>query len=323
MRRWALPLLLFAEIVVFTALAGPRLDSAAAFFTYFRGYFADLLAQAAPLMIMAFGMTLVIGTAGIDLSVASQAAFVACVMSRFSEGAGFWYSAVPVGLATGLLLGGINGLLVGRLDVPPIIATLGTMILFRGMCFALLGEAENSPFLNVPGYEVLGEFLGATALVLGVFALGGVWFSRSRWRRELLVLGGNRVAARYAAVPVTRRLIEVYGLMGLLAAIAAITFTSRNGSVSASSLTGFELRVIVAVVLGGTRVQGGATSLTGTFMGVLVLAALDEGLRGAARWGDQHLPFKLSHLQFILLGVLLVAGVWLSSRKPSAASPKA
>ena len=123
------------------------------------------------------------------------------------------------------------------------------------------------------------------------------------------------MAARYAGIPVTRRLVEIYGGMGLFAALAAMTFTSRNGSVSASSLTGMELRVIVAVVLGGTRVQGGMASLVGTTFGVLILAVLDEGLRGASKWGDEHLPFKLSHLQYLMLGGLLVLGVWLNARK--------
>ena len=128
------------------------------------------------------------------------------------------------------------------------------------------------------------------------------------------MLGGNRVAARYAGIPVTRRTAEVYTLMGLLAFLAALTFTARNGSVSASSLTGLELKVIVAVVLGGTRVQGGAGSLLGTFFGVLIIAVMNEGLRGAARWGEEHLPFKISHLEYLLLGALLVVGVWLNTR---------
>jgi len=204
--------------------------------------------------------------------------------------------------------------LIGRLDVPPIIATLGTMILFRGLCFAIMGEAERSPFLNVPGYERLGEVGGALVL-MGVACGGfGVWFQKSRWRREILMMGGNRVAARYAGIPVTRRTVEVYAVMGLFAALAALTFTSRNGSVSASSLTGMELRVIVAVVLGGTRVQGGMASLVGTVFGVLVLSVLDEGLRGASKWGEDHLPFKLSHLQYLILGGLLLLGVGLGGR---------
>ena len=314
MKRWALPLLLLVEIGVFTAMSGVHFDSLGAVWAYFKGYFADLLAQSAPALLLATGMTLVISTAGIDLSVASIAALAACVMSLFPEGSHFWATAVPLGLAVGLVAGGMNGLLIGRLDVPPIIATLGTMILFRGLCFAIMGEAERSPFLNVPGYERLGEVGGALVL-MGVACGGfGVWFQKSRWRREILMMGGNRVAARYAGIPVTRRTVEVYAVMGLFAALAALTFTSRNGSVSASSLTGMELRVIVAVVLGGTRVQGGMASLVGTVFGVLVLSVLDEGLRGASKWGEDHLPFKLSHLQYLILGGLLLLGVGLGGR---------
>lgn len=131
------------------------------------------------------------------------------------------------------------------------------------------------------------------------------------------MLGGNPIAARYAGIPTDRRTVQVYMLVGLLAFLAALTFTARNSSVSASSLTGLELQVIVAVVLGGTRVQGGAGSLLGSFYGVLIIAVMDEGLRGAAQWGAAHLPFKISHLEYILLGLLLIGGVWLNSRDQS------
>jgi ribose/xylose/arabinose/galactoside ABC-type transport system permease subunit len=188
------------------------------------------------------------------------------------------------------------------------------MIFYRGLCFVVMGDLEKAPFVDVPSYEWFGQFAGAMLIVGVVFIVGGLYFARSRWRREVLMLGGNRVAARYAGVPVTRRYCQVYALLGLLAFLAALCFTARNSSVSASSLTGLELKVIVAVVLGGTRVEGGRGTLVGTFWGVLIIAVMDEGLRGATQWGDQHLPFKISHLQYILLGVLLVAGVWLNTR---------
>jgi len=181
------------------------------------------------------------------------------------------------------------------------------------LCFVVMGDLEKSPFLDVPGYEFMGRFGGAVAIVAVVYLAGGFYFYRSRWRREIFMMGGNRVAARFAAIPVARRTIEVYALMGLLSFIAALCFTARNGSVSASSLTGLELQVIVAVVLGGTRVQGGGGSLAGSFFGVMIIAILDEGLRGASGWGERHLPFKISHLEFILLGMVLVIGVWMNT----------
>ena len=314
MRRLALPILLLVEIALFTAISAPRFSSLGGLAAYFLQYFGDLLAQSAPILLLAAGMTLVLMTAGIDLSVGSMVALIACVMSSFNAGGAFWLTAVPVGLALGLGLGFANGLLIALLNIPPIIATLGTMILFRGLCFVVMGDLEKAPFVDVPAYEWLGQVSGALTLTALVFVIGGIWFERSRWRREILMLGGNRVAARYAGIPVTRRLCEVYGLMGLLAFLAALCFTARNSSVSASSLTGLELHVIVAVVLGGTRVQGGAGSLFGSLMGVLMIAVLDEGLRGASAWGDKYLPFKISHLEYLLLGTLLVAGVWLNMR---------
>lgn len=321
MRRFLLPALLVAEVVGFSLLSAPPLDGGG-LPAYLVSYFSDLLVQSAPVLLLALGMTLVLMTSGIDLSVGSMVALVAGVISTFDGTAAFWWTAVPVGLALALALGATNGVLVGVLDVPPVIATLGTMIFYRGLCFVVLGDHENAPFLDVPGYEAFGGPLGASLVVLAAYAGAGSWLRRSRWRREILMLGGNRVAARYAAIPVVRRTIETYTLVGLCAFAAALVFTARNSSVSASSLTGLELRVIVAVVLGGTRVEGGRGSLSGTFFGVLIISVLDEGLRGAAIWGDAHLPFKISHLQFILLGALLLLGVWLNShgarRRPPA-----
>ncbi|MBI2949278.1 MAG: ABC transporter permease [Verrucomicrobia bacterium] len=314
MKRLVLPFLLVAEIALFTWISAPKINSFGGWLAYFQHYFGDLMAQSAPVMLLAAGMTFVLMTAGIDLSVGSMVALVACVMSSFPSGPGFWWTAVPTGLALALALGLTNGALIAGLNIPPIIATLGTMILYRGVCFVVMGDLEKAPFVSVPGYEWLGQFSGALLLTALVFLVGGSLFERSRWRRETLMLGGNRVAARYAGIPVTRRLCEVYGAMGGLAFLAALCFTARNSSVSASSLTGLELHVIVAVVLGGTRVQGGAGSLWGSFLGVLLIAVLDEGLRGAAIWGEQNLPFKISHLEYVLLGALLVTGVWLNAR---------
>ncbi len=310
-RHWILAGVLVLEVVLFTAISGARFASVGDVASYLASYSSDLIVQSAPLLFLAFGMTLVLETGGIDLSVGSMVALVAAAMACIDGGMGFWMTALPLGLAVGFTAGLANGVLVARLHMPPLIATLGTMILFRGLCFVLLGDAERAPFVSVPGYGALGElgFVGVFTLVL--FLGGGAWLRAARWQRELLVIGGNRVAARYAGIRVERRLVETYALMGGLAFFAAIAFTARNSSVSASALGGLELRVIVAVVLGGTRVDGGFGSLRGSILGVLVIAALEEGLRSAALWGDANLPFKISHLDPVLLGLLLISGVWL------------
>lgn len=313
MRALVLPLLLVAEIAVFTSLAGVDIQTAADFWEYFRWYATDVLTQGAPVLVLSLGMTLVLMTAGIDLSVGSMVALVACLMSLFEPGPAFWATALPAGLVAGLLLGCFNGLLIARVDMPPIIATLGTMIFYRGLCYVVLGDREQAPFLSVPGYAWLGTVTAVLVMLAVLFLAGGSWFRLSRRREELLMLGGNSVAARYAGIPTARRLVEVYTLMGGLCFVAALAFTARNGSVSASALSGLELQVIVAVVLGGTRVEGGRGSLGGALLGGLLVAVLDDGLRTSAAWGQEHLPFKISHLRYVLLGTLLIVGVWLNT----------
>jgi ribose/xylose/arabinose/galactoside ABC-type transport system permease subunit len=326
MKRGAILLsVLILELAFFTAISGKEFSSATDFANYFQSYLADLFVQAAPILILAFGMTIVLMTAGIDLSVASIVALVACVMSSFPADGNFFWTALPAGLAVGVSAGLLNGFLIARFDVPPIIATLGTMIFFRGLCFVIMGDLEKSPFLDVNGYEFFGRIGGASTIVITVFLLGGIYFSLSVWRRELLMIGGNRIAARYAGLRVERRLLQVYALVGFLAFLAALCFTGRNGSVSASALSGLELHVIVAVVLGGTRVQGGSGTIIGTIFGVLFIAIMDEGLRGASIWGARYLPFKISHLEYVMLGLLLVFGVWLNNvlqARSSATTPK-
>jgi ribose/xylose/arabinose/galactoside ABC-type transport system permease subunit len=181
----------------------------------------------------------------------------------------------------------------------------------------VLKGAKYNPFFDVPGYSRLGELPGALILVGVVLILGGAWFRVSRWRREILMIGGNRVAARYAAIPVGRRLIEVYTLSGVLAFLAAVCFTAHDGSASQASYMGLELQVIVAVVLGGTAVTGGRGTLIGSVLGVLLVAVLVEGLQagGSNFWIQERLPFKFGNLRFVLLGALLVFGVWLNTRR--------
>lgn len=312
MKQLILAGILVAELVFFTVVSGPELATIGDWVQYHVFYLTDVIAQSAPILFLAFGMTLVLMTAGIDLSVGSMACLIACAMASFDAGGAFWITAVPCGLALALVLGLTNGFLIATLDIPPIIATLGTMIFYRGWCFVVMGDLEKDPFLGVPGYALLGEFPFVVSCVLLVYGAGGVWFHRSRWRRELRLVGGNSIAARYAGIRVQRRLCEVYVLVGVLAFLAALTFTARNGSVSGSSMLGLELRVIVAVVLGGTRVEGGMGSTAGSLLGVLIIAVLEEGLRSSVGWGERHLPFKISHLEYLLLGVLLVGGVWLN-----------
>jgi len=312
-----LPGLLLVELALFAPFCGVGFSSPADFVISASAFLDNLITQSTPLLILACGMTVIMMAAGIDLAIGSLVALVACVMSTFTADASFWYIAAPVGLLVGVGSGLFNGLMIARLDVPPIIATLGSLFFFRGLCQVVIGDRENAPFFDVPAYSWLGTWQGAITLIGIVVGMGGCYFHNSRWRREILMIGGNRIAARYAGIPVTRRLCEVYALMGGLGFLSALCFTARNGSIKASSLEGLELQVIVATVLGGTRVSGGYGSLMGSVWGVLIIAVLGEGLRGFAFWAPAGFPFKISHCEYVLMGGLLILCVWLHDRSPA------
>lgn len=312
MRHLVLPLILVAEIVLFSLASEQSFATWSEWSEHFRYYLTDLLSQSAPILFLALGMTMVMTTAGIDLSVGSAVTLVAAIMANFSAGPSFWLTALPVGLLAAAGLGLFNGVLVALADIPPIIATLGTMILYRGLCYVVLGDQELAPFWDVPGYASIGEWPGAVVLAAVGVLLGGTYLVHSKWYRELTVVGGNRIAARYAGIAVNSRLVQTYALMGLMTFLAALCFTARNGSVNAGMLSGLELEVIVAVVLGGTKVEGGFSSLFGSMWGVLIIGVMNEGLRNLA-WQSEQFPFELSHLRFVLIGLLLIFGVWLNS----------
>jgi ribose/xylose/arabinose/galactoside ABC-type transport system permease subunit len=309
-RQALLPLLLVAEFAWLLWCSEIPLDNFGLFLRVLWGNLEAVLIHAAPLLVLALGMTLVLITAGIDLSVGSMTALIACVMSTFPGGETFWLTAVPVGLLLAVGLGAFNGPLISRMDIPPIIATLGTLFFYRGLCYVVLSEGRTSSVFNqipawglLPNYQWLGEFPGAVLIAGVVLLLVGGWVSWSRWRREILMLGGNRIAARYAGIPSDLRLFQVYAFMGVCAFLAAIIGTAREGAVSANWQEGLELQVIVAVVLGGTRVDGGFGSIPGSIIGVLLVVVLDEGLRMIGQ----------SELQPVMLGLLLILGVKLNT----------
>lgn len=300
--------LLLLELLIFASVSG----------FYFLGpaNLAEIFVKSGKILVPAFGMTLILMTGGIDLSIGSAVALLACILGRLTVGPTLWVWT-PIILILGLLLGLFNGVLIGIINIPPIIATLGTMILFRGLCYVIVGDVEYAPFRDVRGFELLGGFTTILLLAVILYVGIGIYFENSRWRREICVLGGNPVAARYAGISHSRRILEVYAFMGLLAAVTSLFWAGRNLSVRAGIAEGLELQVVVAVVLGGTRVQGGSGSLIGTFLGVMLIAVLEEGFRSTAAVLGAHgvqLPFDIQYLQLLLIGVLLLTGVWLSTK---------
>jgi rhamnose transport system permease protein len=256
--------------------------------------------------LIALGMTLVIVTGGIDLSVGASLALVSVVMGfAFSHGVPLWIALV-LALLTGLLCGAFNGLFVTLLDLNPLVVTLGTFALFRGLAFVISDAGAVSTFPS--WFEVFGQYyVGPVPLQLFVFIAAavavGVLLARGRFGRYVRAIGYNPRAARYSGVPVARTLVAVYALTGLLVAVAAIIYTSRVSSARADSGLGLELDVIAAVVLGGASIRGGSGTIAGTVLGVLIIAVLRNGLFMAG------VP---TTWQLIVIGVVLIAAVFVN-----------
>jgi len=228
MKHLVLLVLLVLEVGVIVAIGADRLTL---------GFFHAVVEQAGGLLFLAFGMSFVLMTAGIDLSVGSMTTLIVCIVGTVF-GETFGWHLVPLGILIGVVLGALNGLLVAKLDMPPIIATLGTLFLFRGLCWVLIGDGRTSIPFDAESWESFGEAPRIALMASLVFGVGGAYLSRSRWRREVLMIGGNLAASRYAGIGVTRRLIEVYTMVGGMAALSAFVFIGTNGSVQGSSLTG-------------------------------------------------------------------------------------
>ncbi|MGD9519048.1 MAG: ABC transporter permease [Armatimonadota bacterium] len=236
--------------------------------------------------LIAVGMTAVIITAGIDLSVGATLALCAVILGKSWHDAGMSiWTASAVGVVAGGLAGGFNGLLVTRLGLPPLIVTLATMALYRGLA---LGLSHAEPVHGYPdSFLLLGQGywqLGPVALpvqfplVALVIIVSGLYLSRSVWGRWLYALGRNEAAARIAGVPVDALKMAAYVGTGLLTGLAAVIYVARVSTAKADAGTMMELDVITACVLGGVSIAGGEGSIWGTALGLMLLAVVRRGM---------------------------------------------
>ncbi|MGA6227454.1 ABC transporter permease [Streptomyces umbrinus] len=235
--------------------------------------------QVAPVLIVALGMALAIGTEGVDLSVGSVMALSTSLLSLYL-GYGPW-AAVLVAVAGGILIGLANGALVAHLGVQPIVATLALMVAARGLALVLLPQLKD---VRDPGMTALGsgDVLGVPYLVLIAVALAllvAFVVRRTTFGRQLLAIGDSRPAARLAGLPVRRVLIVVYACSGALAAVAGVLATARLTASDPTSLgTLMELSAITAVVVGGTPLSGGRVRIGGTVAGAVLIQLLTTTL---------------------------------------------
>ena len=243
----------------------------------------DILRHSVEIGLLALAMTPIILTGGIDLSVGSLLGLCAILFGKLWRDAGL--SPMTAGactLAIGALAGGLNASLITGLRLPPLIVTLGTYSLFRGLAEAITRGADT--FTNFPAsFLFLGQerWLGLpTQAWLFIAVAIGMWVlvHRTTFGRSFRAIGFAPEGARYAGLPVERRVAMVYVIGGIIAALAAIIYTARLGQAKADAGMGYELFAITAVVLGGTSIFGGVGTVHGTLLGVAAIAVLNNGL---------------------------------------------
>ncbi len=273
---------------------------------------SNLLTDSTLLIMLAVIQMFVIITRGIDLSVASNLALSgmmsALLASKFPDLP--LLLIILVAMAIGLGLGLINGYLIGYLGLPPIVVTLGTMSVYRGLVFVLSGGAWVSShqmpaaFIAFP----LGQLLGITHLVwIAAIVVAITWYlSRyTHFGRDLYAIGNQPNAANYIGIPTPRRLFWTYGLSGLMAGLCGYLWVARYAVAYTEIAYGFEFTVIAACVIGGINIAGGAGTVSGAVLGSLFLAVINNALP----------VMKISPFwQSALTGVVILAAVMINAR---------
>ncbi len=302
------PLLFLIVLMAVFAILEPRFLSSINLFNVMR--------QVSITGLLAIGMTFVILTAGIDLSIGSLLAFAGLVgaavakggmQDRFTVGDGAvgygWQLAALAAIAVGLAGGYVQGLAITRLKVPPFVVTLGGMSVFRGAALLFAGGGPISGFDRAFTWWGQGKF-GPVPIPVIIFLVAAVIahivLRYTRYGRQVYAVGGNPEAARLSGLNVGRVICSVYVIMGFFAGLGAFVLSARLNSAEAVAGTGYELTVIASVVIGGTSLFGGIGSIFGTVIGSFLIGVLLNGL---------VMMNVSSYIQQIIIGVIVVLAV--------------
>jgi len=241
----------------------------------------NILRQSTINGIIAVGMTLVIFTRGIDLSVGSVLGLSVVITADALQSGWPVFLAILIGLAVGSGIGLVSGLLVTQIKIPPFIATLGVMTFGRGLALAY---TDGKPITGLPAsFRILGNgYLGPIPMPIViafiVFITAHIALTRMKFGEYIYAIGNNETAARLSGIPVKQYITSTYALSGLLSALAGFILVGRIDSAQPIAGAGFEFDAIAAVVVGGTSFEGGEGSLLGTLLGVLIIAVINNGL---------------------------------------------
>ena len=263
----------------------------------------DILRQTSINGILAVGMTYVILTRGIDLSVGSILAFSGlCSAMVAVQGYGL-LAARSAGMFAGAVMGALNGFMVANLSIPPFVATLGMLSVGRGLTFIL---NDGSPVTDLPeAYLALGTGkLGPIGMPIVIFAIVALFFwlvlKYTTYGRYIYAVGGNEKSARTSGIGVRKVTFSVYVISGLLAGLAGIVLSARTTSALPQAGVSYELDAIAAVVIGGTSLSGGTGSIVGTLFGALLIGVINNGL---------NLLGVSSYYQQVAKGLIIVFAV--------------
>ncbi len=302
------PSIFLVTLMILFAIMEPRFLSSINLFNVMR--------QVSITGLLAIGMTFVILTAGIDLSIGSLMAFAGLVAAavakgglqdRFTVGAGGvgygWFAAAMAAVSIGLIGGYVQGVAITRLKVPPFVVTLGGMSAFRGaaLLFAAGGPISGfEPSFSWWGQGKIGPVPVPVIIFLTAAVLAHIVLRFTRYGRQVYAVGGNTEAARLSGLNVNRVVASVYVIMGFFAGLSAFVLAARLNSAEAVAGTGYELTVIASVVIGGTSLFGGSGTIFGTVIGTILIGVLINGL---------VLMNVNAYIQQIVIGAIIVLAV--------------
>jgi len=269
------------------------------------GNILNVLRQASLLFFIASGLTLVVLTAGLDLSVGANVALSACLAGTVIQHTGSPLLGILTGLLSGGIVGLLNGVMVTALRIPSFIATYGMLWVLNGLTYWYMAGETIHGF--PPGFRQIGSgyLLGLPIpvyLLLIFLAIGTAFAQRTIWGQEIYAVGANPVAARLSGIPVARRLLLVYCVSGTMAGLASIIFLARLNSAEADIGESLTLPAIAAVLIGGTSLFGGVGTVFGTFIGALILTLVLNGM---------NLLSVNANWQPFITGVIVILAVWL------------
>lgn len=264
----------------------------------------NILRQSSLIGIVAAGMTFIIITGGIDLSVGSVLSLSSCLTAGMivNYAWNIW-AAIILGLLIGAVFGLINGLLITQIPLPPFIATLGIMGVARGLAFVYTGGAPIYTFpesFKFIGQGMIGVMPFPAVLMLLVYLVFFLLLKRTKLGRYSYAIGGNEEAAILSGISTRRYKAVVYAMTGFLSALAGLVLAARLDAATSVAGDGFELDVIAAVVIGGTSLSGGQGGVIGSLIGALIMGVVRNGL---------NLLLVSSHWQRVILGLIILAAV--------------